>query len=138
MIATVAPNQGSCEHTLNTLRYAYRVKELKKEPQSDASFNEEESVFHSFPSPLAAQKEDAAESGAFSTSDATAFPAEELVEDEPVSFIENENLLTEDESHVHSAPLARITSPVATPKKSASHSTLSPCESRSSLSLLCP
>lgn len=24
MIACISPNQGSCEHTLNTLRYAYR------------------------------------------------------------------------------------------------------------------
>lgn len=29
MIANVSPNSGSCEHTLNTLRYADRVKELK-------------------------------------------------------------------------------------------------------------
>ncbi|KAJ3109092.1 Kinesin-like protein kif24 [Phlyctochytrium planicorne] len=29
MIATVSPNIGNSEHTLNTLRYAYRVKELK-------------------------------------------------------------------------------------------------------------
>jgi hypothetical protein len=27
MIACIAPNQGNCEHTLNTLRYADRVKE---------------------------------------------------------------------------------------------------------------
>ena len=29
MIATISPSSGSVEHTLNTLRYAYRVKELK-------------------------------------------------------------------------------------------------------------
>ncbi|KAL1115602.1 hypothetical protein AAG570_005892 [Ranatra chinensis] len=28
MIATISPGMTSCEHTLNTLRYAYRVKEL--------------------------------------------------------------------------------------------------------------
>lgn len=31
MIANVSPAAGCCEHTLNTLRYADRVKELKKE-----------------------------------------------------------------------------------------------------------
>ena len=31
MIANVSPAGGCCEHTLNTLRYADRVKELKKE-----------------------------------------------------------------------------------------------------------
>jgi len=30
MIANVSPTQTCCEHTLNTLRYADRVKELKK------------------------------------------------------------------------------------------------------------
>ena len=30
MIANVSPASGCCEHTLNTLRYADRVKELKK------------------------------------------------------------------------------------------------------------
>ncbi len=30
MIGNIAPALGSCEHTLNTLRYADRVKELKK------------------------------------------------------------------------------------------------------------
>jgi kinesin family member 2/24 len=29
MIANISPNSGSCEHTLNTLRYADRVKEMK-------------------------------------------------------------------------------------------------------------
>ena len=30
MIGNVSPTQSCCEHTLNTLRYADRVKELKK------------------------------------------------------------------------------------------------------------
>ena len=32
MIANISPASGCCEHTLNTLRYADRVKELKKDP----------------------------------------------------------------------------------------------------------
>ena len=31
MIANVSPAQNCCEHTLNTLRYADRVKELKSD-----------------------------------------------------------------------------------------------------------
>lgn len=31
MIANISPNSASCEHTLNTLRYADRVKELRKD-----------------------------------------------------------------------------------------------------------
>eukprot|EP00484_Ammonia_sp_Unknown_P023539 CAMPEP_0197025096 /NCGR_PEP_ID=MMETSP1384-20130603/5529_1 /TAXON_ID=29189 /ORGANISM="Ammonia sp." /LENGTH=635 /DNA_ID=CAMNT_0042453587 /DNA_START=67 /DNA_END=1974 /DNA_ORIENTATION=- len=34
MIANISPNSGSCENTLNTLRYAYRVKELKNDAPS--------------------------------------------------------------------------------------------------------
>ena len=30
MIGCISPNSGACENTLNTLRYADRVKELKK------------------------------------------------------------------------------------------------------------
>jgi hypothetical protein len=32
MIANISPANSCCEHTLNTLRYADRVKELKKDP----------------------------------------------------------------------------------------------------------
>ncbi|XP_062577670.1 uncharacterized protein LOC134239507 [Saccostrea cucullata] len=34
MIANISPTQSSCEHTLNTLRYADRVKELRRESSS--------------------------------------------------------------------------------------------------------
>ncbi|KAJ3122235.1 Kinesin-like protein kif24 [Nowakowskiella sp. JEL0407] len=36
MIATVSPNMSNSEHTLNTLRYADRVKELKSTGESDS------------------------------------------------------------------------------------------------------
>lgn len=39
MIANISPAEGSCEHTLNTLRYADRVKELTREGSSDTSTN---------------------------------------------------------------------------------------------------
>lgn len=37
MIANISPAEGSCEHTLNTLRYADRVKELTREGSGDAT-----------------------------------------------------------------------------------------------------
>jgi hypothetical protein len=40
MIATISPNSSNCEHSLNTLRYAYRVKEIRRDdsdaPDTDA------------------------------------------------------------------------------------------------------
>ena len=39
MIGNISPAQSSCEHTLNTLRYADRVKELKK-PSNQANARE--------------------------------------------------------------------------------------------------
>ncbi|XP_018477625.1 kinesin-like protein KIN-13A isoform X1 [Raphanus sativus] len=41
MISCISPNEGSCEHTLNTLRYADRVKSLSKSGNSkkDQTFN---------------------------------------------------------------------------------------------------
>ena len=37
MIANVSPANGCVEHTLNTLRYADRVKEMKKEGESSST-----------------------------------------------------------------------------------------------------
>jgi kinesin family member 2/24 len=37
MIANVSPANSCCEHTLNTLRYADRVKELKKDAQGPSN-----------------------------------------------------------------------------------------------------
>lgn len=37
MIANVSPANSNCEHTLNTLRYADRVKELKKSSENNGS-----------------------------------------------------------------------------------------------------
>ncbi|KAK7196686.1 Kinesin-13 5 [Novymonas esmeraldas] len=40
MIGNISPASGSCEHTLNTLRYADRVKELKKDKSSHSAAEE--------------------------------------------------------------------------------------------------
>lgn len=42
MIGNVSPGSGSCENTLNTLRYADRVKELKKEGGGGTEMSKEE------------------------------------------------------------------------------------------------
>ena len=44
MIAMIGPSMASCEHTLNTLRYADRVKELcvGESAEHDANFEFEE------------------------------------------------------------------------------------------------
>ncbi|XP_062827054.1 kinesin-like protein KIF2A [Anolis carolinensis] len=39
MIATISPGMRSCEHTLNTLRYANRVKELSVDPNAFRQFH---------------------------------------------------------------------------------------------------
>lgn len=39
MIATISPGMKSCEHTLNTLRYANRVKELSLDPSAFKQFH---------------------------------------------------------------------------------------------------
>ena len=36
MIANISPSEANCEHTLNTLRYADRVKELRKDDRKAA------------------------------------------------------------------------------------------------------
>ena len=43
MIATVAPNSKNCEHTLNTLRYAYRVKEINVDDDDKVEEDQDES-----------------------------------------------------------------------------------------------
>jgi len=42
MIGNVSPGSGSCENTLNTLRYADRVKELKKDGNKTELTREEQ------------------------------------------------------------------------------------------------
>ncbi|KAK1416838.1 hypothetical protein QVD17_25955 [Tagetes erecta] len=42
MISCISPNAGSCEHTLNTLRYADRVKSLSKGNKKDATLSSKE------------------------------------------------------------------------------------------------
>lgn len=51
MISCISPNAGSCEHTLNTLRYADRVKSLSKSGNSkkDQGVNKESSSAPSLP-----------------------------------------------------------------------------------------
>ena len=44
MIANISPTSSCCEHTLNTLRYADRVKELKKTTSSVDSFNQADAL----------------------------------------------------------------------------------------------
>jgi kinesin family member 2/24 len=40
MIGNISPSNNSCENTLNTLRYADRIKELKKGPNNnDSKYN---------------------------------------------------------------------------------------------------
>lgn len=42
MIANISPAQSNSEHTLNTLRYADRVKELKKDPTLGKQMSKED------------------------------------------------------------------------------------------------
>ncbi|KAI8882750.1 kinesin-domain-containing protein [Backusella circina FSU 941] len=44
MIATVSPNQSNSDHTLNTLRYGDRVKELKGEKQQENLWEDHETI----------------------------------------------------------------------------------------------
>jgi len=44
MIANVSPASACCEHSLNTLRYADRVKELKKEQGGSKTASKEDKL----------------------------------------------------------------------------------------------
>lgn len=44
MIANISPNSSSCEHTLNTLRYADRVKEIRRD-KSNPNLADDDSPF---------------------------------------------------------------------------------------------
>lgn len=44
MIANISPGSSCCEHTLNTLRYADRVKELKKDPSLNGNMPQQTSM----------------------------------------------------------------------------------------------
>src|SRR5690606_39239183 len=48
MIAMISPGNSDCEHTLNTLRYADRVKELGTDGESGArkEYDEDEAEFN--------------------------------------------------------------------------------------------
>lgn len=67
MIANVSPNSTSCEHTLNTLRYADRVKEIKKDtprtlqPTSSTGVAEIAALLHRLPPPSVPVEEPKAE-----------------------------------------------------------------------------
>ena len=54
MIATVSPSSANCEHTINTLRYADRVKELKGSNGGLVTFEDcSEMEIREIPSPMA-------------------------------------------------------------------------------------
>jgi kinesin family protein 2/24 len=44
MIANISPASNCCEHTLNTLRYADRVKELKKDATTGKPLSKEDKL----------------------------------------------------------------------------------------------
>ncbi|XP_068661884.1 kinesin-like protein KIN-13A [Aristolochia californica] len=72
MISCISPNAGSCEHTLNTLRYADRVKSLSKsgntkKDQASAPSIKESSSTSSLPVPV--EMEDVSDSNEVKTVD---------------------------------------------------------------------
>ncbi|XP_057772158.1 kinesin-like protein KIN-13A [Salvia miltiorrhiza] len=116
MISCISPNAGSCEHTLNTLRYADRVKSLSKSgnPRKDqssslpSSAKEPSSATTSSAAAAAAEAEDFyeqhQESKAMDTSrrvsekETSSFNFSTEEEKPPSSFSSNFNLNGRDES----------------------------------------
>ncbi|CAO3637995.1 unnamed protein product [Mucor hiemalis] len=118
MIATVSPNQSNSEHTLNTLRYADRVKELKNggnnvsQSQQEIQSAVSSSSFFSFSSSHYSDAEEYIEdivSDTVSDDD-----AELLLDSEafPTSITEDQVLLDTDFEHQHHDISPPVTPPL--------------------------
>lgn len=118
MIATVSPNQSNSEHTLNTLRYADRVKELKNggnnvsQSQQEIQSAVSSSSFFSFSS---SHYSDAEEYMEDTVSDTVSDDDAELLLDSeafPTSITEDQVLLDTDFEHQHHHRSPPITPPL--------------------------
>ncbi|KAJ3074086.1 Kinesin-like protein kif24 [Podochytrium sp. JEL0797] len=99
MIATISPSSGNSEHSLNTLRYAYRVKELK----GDVQYNDEP------------ENEISMEEGLYDEPD---FSVEDAADDEANDLLDSEfppeNLLDSDDGgHMYDSEDSMDASPPA-------------------------
>lgn len=118
MIATVSPNQSNSEHTLNTLRYADRVKELKNggnnvsQSQQELQSAVSSSSFFSFSSSHYSDAEEYIED---TVSDTVSDDDAELLLDSeafPTSITEDQVLLDTDFDHQHHDISPPVTPPL--------------------------
>ncbi|ORX51629.1 kinesin-domain-containing protein [Hesseltinella vesiculosa] len=100
MIATISPSSSNSEHTLNTLRYADRVKELKKETNMQRS-GSQGSV-----DPMAARRYSSHsygdEDGLMDDDDDALMldsPAEDDDDDEPDDFVDDDSDILDEETY---------------------------------------